>query len=151
VYSIQYYVCQWLTAGLWFSPVSSTKETDRHYITEIFESEIKRHSFVLSCFYRCPLSPVVSKASAGAMEVMNISQVKSHDELITFLQVINPHPLFIRPLLLQWKSSLIRGPTSVERDNLLVFSYLSASEIWPDQRGGLSWERNYCEWNTTMS
>jgi len=31
-------VCQWLTAGLWFSPgtpVSSTNKTDRHNITEI--------------------------------------------------------------------------------------------------------------------
>ena len=31
-------VCQWLTAGGWFfpgAPVSSTKKTDRHDITEI--------------------------------------------------------------------------------------------------------------------
>ena len=28
-------VCQWLTAGPWFSPVSSTKKTDRHDIAEI--------------------------------------------------------------------------------------------------------------------
>lgn len=44
------------------------------------------HHVVLPTVHTCPLSPVVSKASAGAMEVMNISQVKSHDELITFLQ-----------------------------------------------------------------
>jgi hypothetical protein len=28
-------VCQWLAAGRWFSPVSSTNKTDRHDITEI--------------------------------------------------------------------------------------------------------------------
>ena len=28
-------VCQWLVAGLWFSPVFSTNKTDRHYIAEI--------------------------------------------------------------------------------------------------------------------
>jgi hypothetical protein len=28
-------VCQWLAAGQWFSPVSSTNNTDRHDITEI--------------------------------------------------------------------------------------------------------------------
>ena len=28
-------VCQWLAAGLWFSPVSSTNKTDSHDITEI--------------------------------------------------------------------------------------------------------------------
>ena len=27
--------CQWLTAGRWFSPVSSTNKTDRHDISEI--------------------------------------------------------------------------------------------------------------------
>ena len=34
----QYVICQWLTAGRWFSPgtsVSSTNKTDRHDITEI--------------------------------------------------------------------------------------------------------------------
>ena len=38
VYTIQHYVtkvCQWLTTGRWFSPVSSTNKTDRHDITEI--------------------------------------------------------------------------------------------------------------------
>ena len=28
-------VCQWLTTGQWFSPISSTSKTDRHDITEI--------------------------------------------------------------------------------------------------------------------
>ena len=27
--------CQWLKAGMWFSPVSSTNKTDRNYIAEI--------------------------------------------------------------------------------------------------------------------
>ena len=38
VYSIQHYVIkvfQWLVAGRWFSPVSSTNKTDIHDITEI--------------------------------------------------------------------------------------------------------------------
>jgi hypothetical protein len=29
-------VCQWLTTGRWFSPVSSTNKTNRHDITEIY-------------------------------------------------------------------------------------------------------------------
>ena len=29
-------VCQWLSAGRWFSPVSSTNKTDHHDTTEIF-------------------------------------------------------------------------------------------------------------------
>ena len=28
-------VCQWIAAGRWFSPVSSTKKTDRYDIAEI--------------------------------------------------------------------------------------------------------------------
>ena len=28
-------ICQWLAAGLWFSPVSSTNKTDHHHIAEI--------------------------------------------------------------------------------------------------------------------
>ena len=33
---------------------------------------------------------------------------------------------------------LIRGMASLKGDNLLVFYYISASEIWSDKRGGLS-------------
>ena len=36
------------------------------------------------------------------------------------------------------KSGLIRGVASLEGDNLVVFYYLSVSEIWPDKRDGLS-------------
>ena len=36
------------------------------------------------------------------------------------------------------KSGLIRGVASLEGDNLVVFYYLSVSEIWPYKRGGLS-------------
>jgi len=32
-------VCQWLAACRWFSPVSSTNKTDRHYITDILVKE----------------------------------------------------------------------------------------------------------------
>jgi hypothetical protein len=35
------------------------------------------------------------------------------------------------------KSFLIRGATSVERDNTVAFYFLASSEIWPDKRGGL--------------
>jgi hypothetical protein len=35
VYSICDKVCQWLVAGLWVSPVSSTNKADHHDITEI--------------------------------------------------------------------------------------------------------------------
>jgi hypothetical protein len=35
------------------------------------------------------------------------------------------------PPLLQWHSGIIRGATSPEGDNLVVFYYLSISEIWP--------------------
>jgi hypothetical protein len=37
-------VCQWLAAGLWFSPGSSTNKTARHNITNIVESGIKHHN-----------------------------------------------------------------------------------------------------------
>jgi hypothetical protein len=40
--------------------------------------------------------------------------------------------------LLHLKSGLIRGVVSLEGSSLVVFCYLSASEIWPDKRGGLS-------------
>jgi hypothetical protein len=32
---------------------------------------------------------------------------------------------------------------SLEGDNLLVFYYLSACEIWPNNRGGLLWKEAY--------
>jgi len=38
---------------------------------------------------------------------------------------------------LQWKSGLIRGVASHEGDNLLLFYYLSSSEIWPDKNRGV--------------
>jgi hypothetical protein len=38
-YNSMWEICQWLVAGRWFSPVSSTNKTARHDITEIiFES-----------------------------------------------------------------------------------------------------------------
>jgi hypothetical protein len=40
-------------------------------------------------------------------------------------------------------SSLIRGMSYFEGDNLLVFYYLNTSNIWPDNRGGLWWEGSY--------
>ena len=36
------------------------------------------------------------------------------------------------------KSGSIRGVVSLEETSLVVFCNLSASEIWPDKRGGLS-------------
>ena len=44
--------------------------------------------------FRCPLNPVVSKASSGAMEVMNLSKVKDDQSLLTFLQVYIGHSKF---------------------------------------------------------
>jgi len=32
---------------------------------------------------------------------------------------------------------LIRGLASLEGDNLVVFYYISASEIWPDNKGDI--------------
>ena len=62
----------------------------------------------------------------------------------------------IRPSLLQWKSDFKRGVVSREGDNLVVFIYLSASEIWPDKRCGLSWRGQFSSiylsqriWNLT--
>jgi hypothetical protein len=37
------------------------------------------------------------------------------------------------------KSGLINGVVSLVDNNLVVFYYLSASEIWRDKRDGLSW------------
>ena len=36
------------------------------------------------------------------------------------------------------KSGLVRGVAFLERDNLLVFYYLSTCELWPGKRGSLS-------------
>ena len=41
------------------------------------------------------------------------------------------------------KCDFIRGVTSLDWDNLVVFYYLSASGIWPDKKGGLWWEGPY--------
>jgi len=51
--------------------------------------------------------------------------------------------LLTRPHILQQESGLIRGVASLEGDNLVVIDDLSASEIWPDKRGGLLWEWIY--------
>ena len=57
---------------------------------------------------------------------------------------------FIKSPLLQWRSVLIRGVDFLEVDNLVVFYYLSASEIWPDKSrwplvGVALLEGDYCE------
>ena len=41
------------------------------------------------------------------------------------------------------KCDFIRGVTSLDWDNLVVFYYLSDSGIWPDKKGGLWWEGPY--------
>jgi hypothetical protein len=43
------------------------------------------------------------------------------------------------------KTGLIRGMASLVGDNLVVFYYLSVSEIWPDKRDGLSGGGRYTE------
>jgi hypothetical protein len=52
-------------------------------------------------------------------------------------------PPLIKPPLLQWKSGLIRKVVSLERENVVVFYYCNASEIWPDDRDGFLWEWSY--------
>jgi hypothetical protein len=47
-------------------------------------------------------------------------------------------------------SSLIRGMSYFEGDNLLVFYYLNTSNIWPDNRGGLWWEGSYKRGTTVL-
>jgi len=41
------------------------------------------------------------------------------------------------------KVVLVRGVSFLEGDNLLIFYYLSASEIWSDKKGGLRSEGPY--------
>ena len=52
------------------------------------------------------------------------------------------NPPLKMPPPLQWKSGLLRG-WSLERDNLVVFYFPNASEIWPDKRGGIWWVWSY--------
>jgi len=40
-------------------------------------------------------------------------------------------------------SGLTRGVVSLERDSVVVYYYLSASEVCPDKRGDLWWEWSY--------
>ena len=56
------------------------------------------------------------------------------------------HPSGMKNCLIRWmaqghpsamKNCLIGGMASLERDNLVVFYYLSASVFWPDERGGI--------------
>jgi hypothetical protein len=43
-----------------------------------------------------------------------------------------------------WDSNtIIRGVTTLERDNLILYYYLRASEIWPYKRGDHSLERQF--------
>jgi len=51
---------------------------------------------------------------------------------------------------MQWKSGL-RGVAFLEGDNLVVFCNLSASEIWPDKRGGFWLEWPYMREMTVLS
>ena len=64
-------------------------------------------------------------------------------KFITFLYYYCSILPLIRPPILEWKSNLIRGVTSLEGNSIVICNYLSASEIWPDKRGGLWWEWSY--------
>jgi hypothetical protein len=44
-------VCQWLVAGRWFSPVSSTNKTDCHNITEIIFEKKNDHLSIVVYYY----------------------------------------------------------------------------------------------------
>jgi hypothetical protein len=48
-------------------------------------------------------------------------------------------------ILVHLKSGLLRGVTSFERGKLVVFSYLSTTDIWPVKRGDLKKSFNNLE------
>ena len=50
---------------------------------------------------------------------------------------IPPKLLFAGGIMKTWPYKMVASP---EEDNLIVFYYLLASEIWPHQKGGLWWE-----------
>ena len=56
----------------------------------------------------------------------------------------------VRPPFLHWKSGLINGVTSLERDHWLVFYYLSTFDTWPDKRCGFWWEGPYNNSSPTL-
>jgi len=59
-------VCQWLVAGMWFSPgtlVSSTNTTDRHDITEIL-FKVALNTITLTLTHFCILSLIFTKGSS---------------------------------------------------------------------------------------
>jgi hypothetical protein len=53
-------VCQWLVTGRWFSPVSSTNQTDSQYNWNIVESGAKHHNpnltYAISAWHHFKLS-----------------------------------------------------------------------------------------------
>jgi hypothetical protein len=53
-------VCQWLATGRWFSPVSSTNNTDRHDITEILLKTPPLTQSNKPSFYYSYLTPIRS-------------------------------------------------------------------------------------------
>ena len=55
-------VCQWLAAGLWFSPyslVSSTNKTDCHDITEIL-LKVALNTITPNRKYQCTINPLTA-------------------------------------------------------------------------------------------
>jgi hypothetical protein len=87
--------------------------------------------------------------------ISSTNKTDHHDKIEILLKVvlntitstINCHFNTVASLL-KLKSGLIIEVASLEEDNLLVFYYLSASEIWPDKLCGLCvkglLEGDYC-------
>jgi len=65
-------VCQWLAAGLWFSPVSSTIKTDCHKITEIL-LKVVLNTITLTSLYvlsnQLTLKLIIYKLSTGYISI----------------------------------------------------------------------------------
>ena len=54
------------------------------------------------------------------------------------------------PLPSAWKSGFIRGMAFPEGGNLVVFYYVSVSEIWPNKSGHIWWEEPYKRGTTVV-
>lgn len=67
----------------------------------------------------------------------NISVITGYNRISLFDSLLySSLPLIDHPSIIK-TNVLTTGVVSHEGDNLVVFCYISAAEIWPDQRGGL--------------
>ena len=101
--------------------------------------------FLYSQLFKLCLPVVISSVCV----LRYISEYKMNKKKLLLCNHDAKNPLK-RPSLLQWKSGFIRGMTSLKGDNLVIFYYLSATEIWLDNRGGLWWQLPYKRENTVQ-